>query len=254
VVLLGLESPRRRRRLYWGVGLALPLLAGAALIVFFPNTGESLETPIETGAVALPAVPRAAPLDVTPAVRRRVGETVERFSRTAMVRRDLDEAWSLASPTMKAGLTRAQWRRGELPVQPYPAAALDGVAWRIVERYPSSLLLDVAAHPKTGSGERILVYSVELSERGRGAGRRFVVDSWVPLAALGGDLAPEQARTGGPQTPSGLAVDDARLGPAWFLVPAAIGGLLVLMLIGLAGRSVLARRRAERHYREQFGP
>jgi hypothetical protein len=254
-VLLGLESPRRRRRLFWVIGLALPLLAAAALIVFIPNTGESLETPIETGpAIGLPAPPGGAPIDVTPAVRRRVGETVERFSRTAMVRRRLDEAWGLASPTMKAGLTLAQWRRGELPVQPYPAVALDSVAWRIVERYPRSLLLDVSAHPKTGSGERIAVYSVELTATGRGTGRRFLVDSWVPLATLGGDLGPEPARTGGPQTPSGLAYDNAKLGPAWLLVPAAIVGLLVLTLIGLVGRSVFVRRRAERHYREQFRP
>ena len=251
-MLLGLNSPRRRRRLAWGVGLALPLLGAAALIVLVPNTGESLETPIETGTVELPAAPRGAPIEVTPAVRRRVGETVERFSHTAMVRRRLDEAWTLASPTMKAGLTRAQWRRGELPVQPYPALALDSVAWHIVERYPSSLLLDVAVHPKTGSGERVAVYSVELTATGRGAGRRFLVDSWVPLATLGGDLGPAQARTGGPQTPSGLAYDEAKLSPAWFLVPAAIGGLLVLTLIGLVGRGVLVRRRAERHYREQF--
>jgi hypothetical protein len=252
-VLLGLESPRRRRRLAWSLGLTLPIVAAAVAIVASGDKDTSLETPVETNAVSLPVAPVEPPLKVTPGVRRRVGQTVERFSRTAVVRRDLDEAWALASPVMKAGLTRAQWRRGELPVHPYPAAALRDVDWRIVERYPGRLLLDVAVHPKDGSGERIAVYSVELSATGRGAAQRFLVDAWVPLTMLG-DVTPMPARGGGTSAGVPLAFEDAELGPAWLLVPAAIGGLLVLALVVLAGRSVLVRRRAERAYREQFRP
>jgi hypothetical protein len=255
-VLDFLQSPRRRRRLAWTVGLAVPPLVAVALIVFVPNTGESLETPIETGGTETQTVPAGPPLAVTPDLRREVGETVDRFARTAVVRRRLDDAWPLASPTMRAGISRAQWRRGDIPVQPYPANALESVDWRIVERCPASLLLDVSVLPKRGSGAVNAVYSVELSARGRGAARRFLVDSWVPLATLGGD--PGEAagqggggREGGEAAPP-QAFDDAKLGAEWFLVPAGIVGLLVLTLVVIAVRGTTRRRRAERAYREQF--
>jgi hypothetical protein len=250
-----LASPRRRRRLAWSAGIALPVLAAAALIVFQPNTGESLDTPVETGAVETQTVATGPPLEATPAVRRAVATVVDRFTQTAVVRRRLDDAWALASPTMKAGLSRAQWRSGDIPVQPYPAKALRSVDWRIVELYPAGLLLDVTVQPKRGSGALVTVYSVELSAAGRGTNRRFLVDSWVPLATLGGDQGPAAAAGGGGgRQPEPVAFDDAKLGAEWFLVPAAIGGLLILTVAGLIVRGVLTRRRAERLYREQFGP
>ena len=156
---------------------------------------------------------------MTPAVRR-IARTIERFSATAVMRRDLDEAWTLAaSPTMRYGLTRAGWLRGEIPVVPYPAdAALGNVDWRVVERYPKSLLADVVVHPKPGSGQNIIVYSVKLSAAGRGAGRRFLVDTWV-ARVIGTDVSPMQSRGGssGRVEPNPLAFDDARLSPVWFL-------------------------------------
>ena len=238
----------------WTAAFVLPVLAAAALIVFGPDENAAPEAPLETSAVALPAAPAGPPLRVTPAVRRRIAKTIERFSATAVVRRDLDEAWTLASPTMRLGLTRAGWLRGEIPVVPFPAEALGNVDWRVVERYPKSLLADVVVHPKPGSRQNVIVYSVELSAAGHGAGQRFLVDTWVPLGSLGSDLSPMQSRSGssGRVEPNPLAFDDARLGPEWFLVPAGIAGLLVIFLLGLGVRGVVVRRRAERRHREYF--
>jgi hypothetical protein len=245
-----LSSPRRRRRLGWTLGVVLAAAAAVAVGVRWSNTAEVVDTPVETGPAETAAA--AAPaIRITPAVRREVGETVQTFVHTAVIRRDLDRAWPLASPAMRQGLTRRQWERGDIPVQPFPAAALAGADWRLRYRFERTLGIDVMVQPKAGSGAPVAVYAVEVSAPGSGAPRRFLVDSWVPQATLGAASgAAPPARTPAAEAQGGVDVyDEGRLGAEWFLVP---GGIL-LVLVGTLGafgiRSVLRSRRIEREYR-----
>ncbi|MGH3104566.1 MAG: hypothetical protein ACRDN6_10790 [Gaiellaceae bacterium] len=248
-----LSSPRQRRRLAWTIGLGGFLVGAVVFGIAIPNTGESLDTPVgqEAAPVATTDVPQLA---VTPAVRRQVGETVQRFVRTAVVRKDLPSAWPLASPIMREGVTRSEWDRGDIPVQPFPARALAGADWLL--RYVSdrTLGIDVMVQPKPRSGAPVMVYSAELTAAGSGARRRFLVDYWIPQATLGVAAAPEKKPPGReePDVAAQLSYDKGKLGPEWFLVPASIAVLLLLTLAGFGVRGVLQRRRAERHYREQF--
>jgi hypothetical protein len=258
-VIALLESPRRRRRLA-RLGLLLVVFAvAAAILVLDPGATD----PVKDGPLTRTPEPAAAPekpLRITPAMRREIDRTVHRFVGTAVVRRNLDAAWELASPTMREGVTRRDWRRGDLPVLPYPEQAIENVDWNVGYSFDRTVGIDVMVVPKAGSGESVLVYAAELTETGAGSSRRWLVDSWIPRAVLGQATAPARrgdgqgGRTEGTEAARPpLAFDDARLSAWWFLAPGLFLALLLLVPIVLVVRSVRARRRADRTYREWSG-
>ena len=172
--------------------------------------------------------------------------------RTAVIRRDLDSAWPLASPVMRQGVSRSEWDRGDIPVQPFPAAALAGADWLLRYRFERTLGVDVMVRPKAGSGAPVAVYAVELSAPGSGPPRRFLVDSWIPQATVGAAAGPAEPSSG-TQTVAeqNVSTNQGRLGAEWFLVPAAIVLLLLATLGGFGVRSIVRARRVEREYRER---
>lgn len=245
-----LASPRRRRRLA-RLGIALAFIATVTGIVIWDPGG--IDPPKEAArdrsapTLERPSAEPYEPLRVTAQTRREIGVTVDRFVASAVVRRNLDDAWRLASPEMRAGISRRQWERGELPVVPYPAEAIAAVDWQLGYVDGNAVIVDVMIQPKRASGERVQVYSVQLSQ---GNGDRWLVDSWIPAATLG----TAEPRTAAPRERPGviapLAFDDARLSPWWFLVPAFFLAVMVLTPLVLILRGVRSRRRAERAYRE----
>lgn len=246
-----LSSPRRRRRLGWTLGLVLLVAAVVLAGVRYSNTGRQVDdTPIETDAASTEAV--VASIRVTPEVRRQVDRTVQTFVRTAVIRRNLGAAWPLTSPAMRQGVSRSDWDRGDIPVQPFPARALAGADWLLRYRFERTLGVDVMVQPKAGSGAPVAVYAVELSAPGTGPPRRFLVDSWVTQTTLGAAAGPSGPTTGTrTEAEPNLIYDEGRLGAEWFLVPAGIVLLLLATLGGFGARSVVRSRRAERRYREQ---
>src|SRR5437870_4017395 len=109
-----LNSRRARFWLPWVSGLVL--LAGiiAALVAFVGNTGHSQALPLRTTPPQIEVQPTKAPL--TSAARLVAG----RFIQTAVARNHLAEAWKLTAPSLKAGVSYAQWLKGDIPVVPYP--------------------------------------------------------------------------------------------------------------------------------------
>jgi hypothetical protein len=247
-----LASPRRRRRLA-RVGLVLVALGAAAGLVVWnpggvdpPKGAAPKRTP---PTLARPTAEPYKPLPVTAETRREIDATVDRFVATAVVRRDLDTAWALASPEMREGISRSDWEGGELPVLPYPAKAIAAVDWELGYVDRDAVIIDVMIQPTRGSGERVQVYSAQLS-RDEDEDERWLVDSWIPAATLGGDQPRAQPAGERPRGVPPLAFDDARLSAWWFLVPAFFLALMILTPLVLILRSVRTRRRAERAYRE----
>jgi hypothetical protein len=257
VVVAVLSSPRRRRRLAWASTALIPIAAAVGLVLWNPGQVEPLRHENESPPGPEPRQAVEQPLPVTPAIRREIGATVESFVRTAVVRRDLDRAWTLASPVMREGVSRRDWRRGDLPVLPYPERALEHVDWSVASSFDRTVVVDVMVMPKEGSGESVLVYEAALTDHGRSGDRRWLVDTWIPRATLGA-ATPPAARgdgqggraEGNEEAQPQLAFDDARLSTWWFLVPAFIFALVLLTPLTLFLRGVLARRRAERDYRD----
>src|SRR5438067_11978535 len=112
-----LRSYRWRRRL-----IALVVLAGVAGPLIY--LGVHLSTPGNPGNANGPEVPdytQPKPARFTPAKQRAVRGVLAEFIRTAVARQHVARSWPLAAPSLRAGVTRKEWNRGDLPVVPYPA-------------------------------------------------------------------------------------------------------------------------------------
>jgi len=164
------ESHRKRVRLLWG-SIAIVVVTGLALVgVFFGNTGHSYATPLNLNRPAqVVTTPKTVP--VSPAERRAAESTLTRFVNSAFIRRDLASSWPLATPHMRIGTTYAQWLAGDLPVFPYPAAALHSFGLTPKYSYKGVLGYDVLIVPNRNAAGRKAgqqVYRCELHQiRGR---------------------------------------------------------------------------------------
>jgi hypothetical protein len=171
------ESPRARRRLYRRAALAGVIGVVAILVVFFRNTGHTFQTPVSNKPAKVLRTPKTVP--VSRATRADAERTLLAFVRTAVIRRNAGAAWDLATPQMRAGSTRAEWRRGFLPVPPYPEDEFGGAGATLKYSYRGILGFDVLIVPKHGNGKQ-QVYSCELHHlRGH-----WLVDSCVPRKTL----------------------------------------------------------------------
>ena len=242
-------SPRRRRRLARGLAVLAAAAIVAVLALVLPR-GERLPEgalrPADVGTET-----SAKPLKVTPAVRREIDAVVERFVHSAVLREDLDEAWELASPKLRATVSRERWNSGDLPVFPFPQEAFRVEDWRLRYSFDRTVVIDVMVLPKPDLAQRTLVYGVELTAYGAGDSRRWRVDTWFPQTTLtsGGTSTtpkPPVTQTVVPESPYTKGKLDAR----WLLVPLGVLALVAIFPLSLLVRGAARRRRAERSHRD----
>lgn len=239
------DSPRQRRRVAWVGGALAAVLAFGLAVVLLPKADPAPESAV-TGSIA--AEPVLPPLRLTRARRAEIDSVVQRFVETAVTRDDPAGAWALASRTMRAGVPRTAWDRGDLPgVTPFPASAVRDISWSVAYRAPERVGLDVLVVAKPNSGQRSLVYQADLVLEDN----RLLVETWVPEATLtaGGASPSKTGASSQAEAPSSQGRLDAR----WLLLPAGI----LLVLLGSAAflivRHALRSRRAYRRYREHAG-
>src|SRR5262245_29430039 len=95
-----------------------PWISGAVLVVgvlvflgvHFSNTAKPENTQPTGPPVRAAAPPKNIPF---PAAAWNV---TREFVQTAVARKHLDEAFALTHPSMRAGISKKEWRNGELPV------------------------------------------------------------------------------------------------------------------------------------------
>src|SRR5215216_4489553 len=135
-----LSSHRFRRRLAWTAAATgiLALVVGAAIRV--GNTGEKFDTPLTDQEAWVYTEPKLHRLSSRE--RLALFSTSAHFIRTAVARRNLDEAWDLLGPEMQSGQTRRSWRTGSNNVVPFPARGI--AAWDVLYSYDDDVALDVA--------------------------------------------------------------------------------------------------------------
>jgi hypothetical protein len=181
--MVGLPSSyRARRRLLWATVGAGALIGVIALIVFVPNTGHSLSTPIDRTRKAQIYHPPKT-VEATPAERAAAEHTLAEFVPSAVTRQHLAQSWPLATAHMKVGTSYSDWLHGDLPVVPYPADAYRTFGTTLKYSYRNILGFDVLVLPKqnaagTKAGQQ--VYSCELHD----VGGHWLVDFCYPRKTL----------------------------------------------------------------------
>lgn len=245
-----LASPRRRRRLAWGLGVLAAAAIVAILAVLLPR-GDPLPEGALRPVGAGTETASAKPLKVTPAVRREIDVVVERFVHSAVLREDLDEAWELASPKLRATVSRERWNAGDIPVFPFPKEAFRTEDWRLRYSFDRTVVIDVLVLPKPALAQRTLVYGAELTAYGAGTSRRWLVDTWFPQTTLTPGGTP---RTPKPAVTLTFVLESpytkGKLDARWLLVPLGVLALVAIFPLFLLTRGAIRRHRAERRYRD----
>jgi hypothetical protein len=170
-------SPQRQRWLMWISGAVL-VIGIAVFLGVFLSRGTSKTAPVNFSTVSSgppssqPAVknPNVAPS----AAALKVART---FLETAVLRKDLDAAYKIVGPNISGGMSLAQWRKGAIPVTPYPAANAKTAGFHITESHRNELFAQVILTPQKGSGvKKALAFNLGLER----VGKRWVVNYWLP--------------------------------------------------------------------------
>jgi hypothetical protein len=168
------------RLLRWSIAAAVVLVV-SYLLAFERNTGHSYKTPLSDRPAMVLREPKHVP--ATPEMRHAAEATLRTFVRSAIIRRNLESSWPLATPHMKIGTSHSDWLHGNLPVVPYPAEAFRSAGLTLKYSTKGVLGYDVLVVPKrTKAGDRAgqQVYSCELHN----VHGRWLVDFCYPRKTL----------------------------------------------------------------------
>jgi hypothetical protein len=242
------SSPRLRRRLA-RAGAVLLVVAAAGTVAALGPEGRSRE-PGAAAVAARPPLPkpeRHTPTRVTPQMRAAINETLNRFVPAAVARRDPELAWKLAGPSLRAGWTVADWKRGDIPVFPFPVRDEPIDHWRKLYAYEDKVGFDVILQPRRRDIGALAV-TVDVVRRAD----RWLVDGWTTAAVF----TPPEGRqwvTGPVDFAAGGFTDKtyngkspigrSRIDPRWLLAPVALIGLVLVVPLWLAVAAVRRRRR-----------
>jgi hypothetical protein len=223
----------------------LAAAAGATLLgVFYPNTGHRQPETFSKGPVQLVApLPESVPF--AKGDRAAVEVVVGGFIESAVLRDHPERSYDLADVGLRQGMSRAEWRTGNIPIVPFPREQLQLVRWRLDYSFRDRVGLKVALQPRPRATVGGLVFNMELHAIGQGKGRHWLVDDWTPASPGGAAPSASSGRNGINLAPVAGAKPGASA--AWLLIPVGLlfGGV-VLFPLGLALRGWYSRSRAAR--------
>jgi hypothetical protein len=191
------------------------------------------------------AAPAAAAPKLTPAERAAITRSIDVFVNHAVKRSNPAAAFDVIAPEMRPAMTRKAWARGDLPVYPFPARGTTH-PWNVLYVTREEVGLELQLMPRAGSKEGPIIFHIYL----RPAGKRWLVDSFMPVATL----APLDAkktkvrsvRDYSPQNAGGVSLGGGgphRLSSIWIALPfGLIGAVLVGFSVWGLARVVRNRR------------
>jgi hypothetical protein len=226
-----------------GLGVAGLVIWGLSLLLPAPDRIDA--RPLDKGTPQF--VGQEHEVRLRAADRRAINRTLNAFVPAAVERKDPLAAYRLATKQLRQSATRQQWRKGEIPVYPYPASKRRD--WTLNFSLPGHVSLDLFIQPQRGADVGPIAFTVELR---RGAHRRWLVDSFFPTAMFpkpedGGqplaqpDLSPANVK-GTSQT------GKQRVTPLVFLFPFALLLAVLMIPVVMFVRGKLREARAERIY------
>jgi hypothetical protein len=240
------SSARTRRRLgILGALLALGLgIWGLSLLLPAPSKAPN---PAPTDPGVNKVIEREREVPLRGADRRALNRLLDAFIPAAVERKDPAAAYRLASPSLRASATRAEWRRGDIPVYPYPAS--ERRDWTLNFSLRDEVSVDLFVQPKKGADVGPIAFTVEFK---RSSHRRWLVDSFFPTAMFpkveDGGQPLSQADLGPGNVKGTSQVGEARLSPLFFLIPPALFVLVLLIPVVMFIRGKVREARAERLY------
>lgn len=181
---------------------------------------------------------------------RTVHDVAVKWIKTAVARRNVADSWEITHPSLRAGFTRAEWAKGNIPAVPYPAETPELARWRLAYAHEKDVSLYFALLPRRGTRFRAMAFAVELRAEGAGESRRWLVSAFTPLGP-GEPVSAEPAtgEGGGPGPASApLPPVEAELDAIWLLVPVGLLVAVVFVPIGLWALERWRGRRAGRRH------
>lgn len=181
------------------------------------------------------AQPRLAPSD-----RAAIDKTLDVFVNHAVKRHHPELAYDVVTPTLKGGMTRAQWSHGDIGVYPYPARGTRFHQWTIQYRTSEEISIELILSPTARFQGKLgqILFNVYLHP----AHGRWLVDEFMPgatFAPIGKPAVVQAARdfTGNPSAQTynrgkigGKRVNPTRISSRYALIPFAV---IVLLFAGL---------------------
>jgi hypothetical protein len=184
--------------------------------------------------------------------RASINATLDVLVNHAVKRKDVGKSYDIVTPTLRAGMTRAQWSRGEIPVYPYPAAGRRFHDWTVQYRTKDEIALELILAPNARNKKKLgqILFHVYLQPKDG----RWLVDSFMPGATFApeGEAPVVQAAGDFQATPGGQTYNrpgaerksaPPRIGSRYIFIPFAVLGLL---LAGLAGWAIVGKIRYAR--------
>ncbi len=233
------------------MAVAAAVAAGAVAIGFeWPNTAQP-ESEKPHGRLKLNY---AAPKPVRLKTRDKAYAlaVASRFINTAVARKNVDRAWGLVTPQMRAGYTRKQWDTEDLPgIPPYPVAS---ARWKLQFSDAKGVGFTMALFPLKGSHQAPQVFMIGLHTVGARKHRRWLVDNWQAAPTTATQVASGSGPGGGvvlgQSSGASSNLSKAKESQMWLLLPVGLLSLILLIPAGVAGLGWYRARRA----RALFGP
>ena len=168
--LTSIVNARRLDRVLPWIGAAV-LAAGVAtfLVVYFGRSDSSSAPTTSNQQVAVKPAP-------TVPVPRDARHVAIAFLSTAVSRKQLARSYDLATPTLRQGLSRREWVKGNIPVPYYPTTAwsISNAKYETDYSHPRDIQLEISVGPPKGVTMKSTNFLVGLVKRHG----RWLVDYW----------------------------------------------------------------------------
>ena len=222
-------SPRKRRRLGWAGLILVALAATTAAFLLLPGGTKPPPETFSNEPARLYRPERPVKLDRE--ARREIGETLERFVRDGLGRRDPAAAYRLSTPQLRGGISLRDWKRGELPVFPYLAREGGGRAWSKDYAFGDTVGIEIFLHPAPAEKMGPIAFKGAV----RRIDGRWLVDSVVPAATFSreGEKVRVFANVDFQRGDLGAGSGEAKLSASWLLVPVGLLAVAVFVPLGI---------------------
>jgi hypothetical protein len=193
-------------------------------------------------ALSLAAQAGASSRHLTAADRKAISASINTFVNHAVKRQDVAASYDVVAPELKAGMTRKEWAKGDIPAYPYPARGTSH-GWTILYVTRDEVAVNLILRPKPGVKMRGIIFNVYL----RPVHGKWLVDSFMPAATINTELFGGAARvtsvrdfspgeqSGGPHGKPLISSDVA-------FIPFAVLAALLLGLVGALAYGALRYR------------